>query len=280
MSAVFSITVNGYISFLEKQVENILHYNPDCYVVIHINKENVFTPEEQKILDRILFNKKVFNNNNRVITKPKKIQTPQLSNILFSKDLDYEYFVMLASNELFFRTGAFKYMQNFDAGCFKNVATSMHEGMESANNFVKFLGGVSAFNGQHEGMFFRKKIILNIAENILKFCPLENQNNLHDCVEEWIFATALHNIYSNIKLGYPITILRDRAPDILGTDSQNNIASVAKFIDIMRTKNYFDGTYVLQTPINSIFSIKRVSRDCGRDVNFAINQLINDLPIV
>lgn len=265
MKILYSITVHEGIEFLELQVFNIKKYNPNSGIIIHISSNLNLSENDVGVLERISKLDQVFINPNRIPTFMFKIASPQILNVLFAKNIVYDYFCMLASNEMFFRNGAEDYIFKYEAGSFhlpSNVDLLLLEKHQDAINFAKFLSeSDQTYTGQHEGTFYKKEIIEKIVEKILVFKPLNELHLLGDTTEEWIFPTALHLMYKNIKLGYPITFLRDRAPEIMGTDYENNMDKTKKFITNLIENESYDGSYVVQKPIESIFSIKRVPRN-------------------
>jgi hypothetical protein len=176
---------------------------------------------------------------------------------------------MHASNELYFRKGAYDYMKQFDAGLYyipsdNNLLCQYHH--RDIVAFAQFLKKpMQTYTGQHEGSFFKKHIIQNIADIILSFCPLEKLNFINDTTEETMTPTALFNSYSNLSIGYPITLIRNRADHITGNDDENNIIKTIQFIEIMRQKSEYNSKYVMQEPIVSIFVIKRILRNNYND---------------
>ena len=277
MKILFSLTVHDFFPFLKEQIDNILKFNNDCIVLIHVNKEREITSEEQCIFDEILKDERIIFNINRVVSYNYKVHLPQIANVLFAKAIQYDYLVMLTSNEMFFRRGCADYIKKYDAGCDINIATEMHDGMDCAIALKQFLNGHNVYNGQHEGTFYKKHIIEQVVDRILAFKTKEELHSLKGTVEEWVFQTALHNLFKDIKIGYPITILRDRAPGLLEADVEGVISKVEQFIAELRSNGEVNSTYALQTPIKSIFSIKRVSRNYGKDYHDAINKFLKNL---
>ena len=277
MKIIFSLTVHDFLPFLSEQVDNILKFNNDCMILIHVNKAREITSEEQCILDKILEDERVVFNPNRVISYNYKVHLPQVANVLFAKAMHYDYLVMLASNEMFFRRGCADYIEKYDAGCYLNIVTRMHDGMDCAIALKQFLSGNHVYDGQHEGTFYRKHIIEHVVDRIIEFGTEKELGSLRGTVEEWIFQTALHNLFKDIKLGYPITILRDRAPGLLEADVEGGISKVERFITELRSNGEVNSSYFLQTPIKSAFTIKRVSRNYGKDVPDAINKFLKNL---
>jgi hypothetical protein len=266
---LFSITVHENIECLEEQLKNIFHYNDNCAVLVHISKQFKLSNDDIEKLHTLKSQYALFINPTSIETVYCKILTAQIVNILYAKNIEYEYFCMHASNELYFKKGAYDYMKQFDVGLYyipsdTNLLSQYHH--RDIVAFAKFLNKpMQTYTGQHEGSFFKKHIIENVAEIILRFCPLENLNFLNDTTEETMTPTALFNIYSNLSIGYPITFIRNRADHITGNDNENNIVKTVQFIETMREKSEYNSRYVMQEPIVSIFVIKGILRNNYND---------------
>ena len=262
---LFSITVHESIIFLEEQVKNILYYNKDSAILIHISKQYILSEYDNNLLDKLKKNFPIFINPISIETVYYKIATPQIANILYAKNINYEYLCMHASNEMYFREGAYDYMCQFDIGLYyipsdiNSLNQPHHRDIVAFSYFLN--KPLKTYTGQHEGSFFKKYIIENTADIILKFCPFENLNFINDTTEETLFSTAIYNTYSNIKHGYPLTFLRGMGDNI----TENDITKTINLIETIRKTSKFEGKYVIQEPIVSIYAIKRVSRTNPND---------------
>lgn len=264
----FSITVHEGIDFLEQQICLLCSLNPESAVVVHIAKQKNISEVEQKIIDKILGFGNVFFNTNRLNTLKYKILTPIVSNIEFSKDIDYEYLCLLASNELPFRKNIYGYIKNYDYGSDLIISDgtvmsqAKHQDCVRFSNFCGMNG--QTYTGQHEGTFYKKKLALQISKKILEFCDLSLMNNLGDTTEESLLPTAVYCICNGLEKGRPISIIHERIPSLLGYNEFIDFSRVIDFIGKMNDKNSLDfqvSYNYTDTDLHFSFSVKRFRRD-------------------
>lgn len=274
---LFSITAHENLRALSAQIDNIRKFNDDSAVLVHLSA-NMKLNQNDIYLIKSLSNEHIIFNDRRIHTQRYKIASPQIVNIQFASKMSYEYLCMLTSNECFFRRGAYEYMKQYDAGSYKLTSNesllNQPKHRDACEFGIKLSGIRQTYTGQHEGTFYKKHIAENIADCILNFCPIDRLHHLGDTTEEWILPTALHLLYPSTNIGYPVTLIRDRSPDITGSDAEQNMQKTIHFIETITKQGQFDSTYVVQNPINSIFSIKRVSRTNNND---PLLQYINQL---
>ena len=283
----FNICMHECFDFFEEQIENIFYYNSECCIIAHISMFANITQFDQTILSKLKEKySKFFINPNRLESHKGKVLTPVVANYLYSKELniDYEYMCLMNSNELFFRKGAYEYMKNYDFGCFRIPAHTtrgsyLEEKHQDCIRFALFASESKSgqtYTGQHVGTFYKMEIFKKIMDTILAFCPLENMNHLGDTTEECFLPTAAFILFPDKIVGNPITVVRDRTPDILGVDTNYCMSTTVDFIEKMRKNNEYPGTYVLMSPITNIFVFNRVNRTDPNDAlrNYLKSELI------
>ncbi|MBR1421553.1 MAG: hypothetical protein IJ575_10950 [Selenomonadaceae bacterium] len=130
MKIVFSIPVHERAESVFDLIENLLTYHDDCGIVLHISQSfEISSPYfSEKSFFRILSTCEPYKS--RVIINPVRWNTTRVNggvhlflNAHFGnfdyaceKFGDFEYFVFAASNELYFKRGAYDIMKNYDAG--------------------------------------------------------------------------------------------------------------------------------------------------------------------
>ena len=130
MKIVFSIPVHERAESVFDLIENLLTFHDDCGIVLHISQSfEISSPYvSEKGFFRILSMCEPYKS--RVIINPVRWNTVRINggvhlflNAHFGnfdyaceKFGDFEYFVFAASNELYFKRGAYDIMKNYDAG--------------------------------------------------------------------------------------------------------------------------------------------------------------------
>ena len=134
---LFSITAHENIEFLCHQIDNVLKFNVNSAIVIHINKEVNITKEEWNLLKD---KPNVFINPNRINSRLYKALTPIMSNLLYSKEINFKYVCLLASNCFFFKSGLIHYLNKYDYGCYKFENNNFSGKWGHCREFSIFIG--------------------------------------------------------------------------------------------------------------------------------------------
>ena len=130
MKIVFSIPVHERAESVFDMLENIFKFHDDCGVVLHLSQSfEISSPYvSEKTFFKILETCEPYAS--RVIVNPVRWNTVRINggvhlflNTHFSnfdyaceKFGNFEYFMFMASNELYFKKGAYDIMKNYDAG--------------------------------------------------------------------------------------------------------------------------------------------------------------------
>ena len=123
---VFSIPVHEKPEVIFDQICNIKYFNPGCAVVLHISpvfswdKSKIKRPQFEEIIKNI---PDVYINPEQVRTAWFDIIQAHLSNYKFIRSkIDFEYFILTASNELYIKKGAYDFISKYEASVlFSNI---------------------------------------------------------------------------------------------------------------------------------------------------------------
>ena len=264
----FSITCHEGIDSLRRQILTISAFcDFEHAFVIHLSHSMQIGSREQEVLDSIMAFGNVFLNPDRLQTIWGKAMTQLISNMEFSKSLDYEYICLLSSNETFFRPGVYDYVRNYDYGNYHLKSDAGLMSQQKHADCVSFSQSVGmsgqTFTGQHEGTFYRKELALQIADLILGFRKIEEMNYLGDTTEEVFLPTAAYVVCLGKKQGLPISVIHDRISSIFGTGYFPDTHNSCVFMSILAQKGRLDFESVYHeypTDFGNCFSLKRVNR--------------------
>ena len=177
---VFSVPVHESPESIIDQIINYSEFNRDCAVILHISgmfsyKNSRYTKETfEEELKRF---PNVYINPNHLRTGYADIIQAHISNFHYAESIiDFEYFSIGASNDLFVKKGLYDLMKNYDAGynrkhTIKNVDWVWHEACfhdRPLEEMVRRYGGdmSSVLICQIEGCFYKKWIFERIADII------------------------------------------------------------------------------------------------------------------
>ena len=178
---VFSIPVHEHFEVILDQILNITTLNPLCAVVLHISPMFEY---DKSLMQKIQFEDalKKLDLNNFVLINPESVRTglfdiiqAHISNFKYVNSMiDFEYFAMLSSNELFIKAGLYDEMKKFDCGLGKKrVYKGMlwTAGIKSLNDkdleyMREELSASAIYGSQIEGSFYKKEIFGTISSII------------------------------------------------------------------------------------------------------------------
>jgi hypothetical protein len=273
---LFSIPIHENQNIINNQIENILNFNPNSKIILHVNKNfNIFNNNLTNYKN-VYINTKRFN-----YIFAKGLLWIHINNFLeaVSLNIDFEYFIIISSNEMFIKYGLNKYIENSKNGLqivefnTNNKWHNFHkkiEDDENIKNLLKDLNLNNFYGGQTEGQFYEKNIFKNIADIYLKY--FGDKELCHFETEEIIPQTIFKSFNKSYSL--PFT-LQNYSNKIIYTEEY-----IKNLIDnkIIIENNYLDNTlYSCHTgnDCSSIFSIKRVDRTFNNIRNFLSKQGFN-----
>ena len=110
---LFSIPVHENQFVINNQIENIFNCNPNSKIIIHVNKSfKNFIPSLTK------YNNVLINSNRYNYIYGKGLLWIHISNFLeaMNQNIDFSYFIILSSNEMFIRKGLLFYIEEIKNG--------------------------------------------------------------------------------------------------------------------------------------------------------------------
>ena len=261
INLVISLPVHEKAEVVIDQILNIKHFCPTCAIVLHISssfnwKDSQLTEEEFLSVAQSFDN--VFVNPTRLNTGWAEIIHTHIANFEYvSKIIDFEYFAMSASNELFvipmppisdcdlcahIRTS---YIVSFKSDyCYEKVIKD-----EYIYKLVDYLGGTidDAVKSQIEGTFYRKELFKRIIDAINQIYSYEatlNKDRIRYPREEFYFSTVARILNKT-------TPLKARQPNytFVAWGNKNFMPTHEQIIEASQGK--MDGRY----------SVKRVLRN-------------------
>jgi hypothetical protein len=244
MKLCFSIPVHEQPEVIQQQIDNIHHFNPDSLIVLHMSRG--FSTS----VDRCLINPTQYETRHM-----SSFLRVHISNFYYVKDIPFEYFVVLASNELFFKHGAYEYMRQYDYGVHNtdNVNRQLYDRMtELAVRHNKH-----PYSSQIEGIFLKKQLM----HEIVSLSNIDLTDWRATCEEEIFFPTMLSN--TPYVRGLPITSCE------WIVNRPSSIEYVDELIESGLDKPDFYHP-------NGVFSIKRVARNINDDLRKYIISKQND----
>ena len=201
----FSLLVHEKPLVILDQIVNILTFNPNSIVVLHFNpnfRNNDCLNHKELIA--------LLENEDRVIVNPHPVNVSidniiqgHLSNYHCVENLEFDYFYLIASNELFVCHGAEDFVEKFDYGCFhnKNNDWVYFEKMSSDESLANILcqsSNQGYYLSQVEGSFYSKAIFSSMVGLIEKNFDYKNQKVVYPR-EEIYFSSITGKMYQNLK---------------------------------------------------------------------------------
>ena len=258
---LFSIPVHENQDIINNQIENILNFNPNSKIILHVNKsfknfDNNYT----------IYNNVYINSNRLDYVYGKGLLYIHINNFLeaIKLNINFNYFVIISSNEMFIKYGTNSYIDKYKNGTqivkydINNKWHNFHKNIQNSQKVLNLLNEIklnTIYGGQTEGQFYEKYIFSKISNLYLKY--FEN-NEINDFeTEEIISQTIFKSFY--IEYNDPITL----------QNYSNNINFNKNFIDniinntAIINNNYIENTLYsphINNNLESIYSIKRVDR--------------------
>lgn len=263
MKILFSIPVHENNEVIRNAIENINKFVKSPIVVIHINK---FWDDFDFSIEKDYDN--VYVNPNRVFGIKFESQMPILySNLEYIESLgiDFDYFSIFHTNEMFIRRGIEDYIGDRDMSLqhFPNIR---HQNtVNIMNEYKQFLDEVNIneiFNNHVEGNFFKKSLFKEILNYIKTNMP--QLIDFKGALEETLIPTIAYKLADKNKIAF--TYLR--------SFYHENIAITPDIIDILLTpRQLINGYYNIPIYSDWVFSVKPVNREMDDPIRKKINDL-------
>ena len=200
---VFSLLVHEKPSVILEQVNNVLFFNPNSIIVLHFNPK--FNDNDSLSQEELL---NIFKDNDRVIVNPNPVEVcidniiqGHISNYKCVKAQDFDYFYLIASNEIFVQAGAEQFVEKYDFGCekihdknwfyYKRMLNDITLKKLYGESFEEFL-----YRSQVEGSFYSKEIFNYLVCKIEEVFDYKNQSSVYPR-EELLFSTIACNDFAD-----------------------------------------------------------------------------------
>ena len=259
---LFSLPVHEKQDIINNQIENILNFNPNAKIIIHVNKSfKNFNPENTKY-HNVFINSKSFN-----YQHGKGLLWIHVNNYLEAERLkiDYKYFIIISSNEMFIKHGLNTYINNNKNGLQiveYSPTINWHnfkKRLDRNNNMIDMLSYLKLntfYGGQTEGQFYQKNIFKDIVTIYIKYFG-ETEINTFE-TEEIICQTIFKSLDINYSLPFTLQNYSNKLvfdEKFINNIIENNIKIPHNFI----SDNLLVSPHIDQS-CESIYSIKRVDR--------------------
>lgn len=276
MKLVYSITCHESLESIVDQVKNYLYFNKEAIIIIHINKDcdDLFLQVKSNYFLSESVGDRVFINENRVSTS-KSDYNLHCAHILNLKlinrmGIDFDYFILEASNSLMILNGVSDYISEFDIGLgFGKVNQYWADKIRGHASLVNFISDFaphinlenSLLKGCHEGAFFSSSIVgsvFGLVDAIDSYCRINNDPPNYPTEEVWfqVAFSILKKSFPGIKVSGTTTYLPWER-NLKWTEDQ--------VIDVINNKSLPKGK----------FSIKRIERDTNNTLRKIISEKYN-----
>ena len=181
LKLLFSIPIHERLEVVIDQIVNIQTLNEDAGIVLHLSLGYCDRNSSLPLSDFLRIVKRFDNvwvNPNRVRTGNYDIIQAHMENFNYIKGVvEFEYFSMLASNELFIKRGLYNYIHNYDCGVDYNDVSKNNrwyagKQAKSDNSLMAIMAHLDAdkiVGSQIEGTFYRKELFDIIQKNIVEY---------------------------------------------------------------------------------------------------------------
>ncbi|MBP3197887.1 MAG: hypothetical protein J6N21_12900 [Butyrivibrio sp.] len=207
MRVVVSIPVHENIKVIANQIENFKCFIEGVYIVLHVSQS--FDKYDDLV--------SLFHKDRHVIINPIRLKTqwgdivePHISNYKYvSQVMEFDYFVLHASNDMYIKSGFKEYIQNYDAGfnIRKIVNKDSHWWPGNAaqkdgylHRIMNRCGQTMIIATQVESSFYKKEIMAKIVETI-DSVERKPEDNLVYTREEIFFSTIASNYVDWSRIG-------------------------------------------------------------------------------
>ena len=272
INTMISIPVHEKTEVVIDQIINFQHFCPDCGIVLHISKSFDYNDSfhtEKEFLFILSTFKNVFVNPNHLDTAFADIVHTHVSNFKYvSKIVDFEYFALGASNELFVRVmpEIKVYDANFIEGKFEKSINWYWYNHALNDQYLKLIldhfGGTisDVRQSQIEGSFYKKDVFVEVSkiiDTIYNYEEVSKKDRIVYPREEIYYPTIAYLSNKNLKnqeLNY--TFVAWENPNYLPTIEEINT--------------------IANGEMQGKYSIKRVLRNFNDPVRFLVGTQIGN----
>lgn len=211
MKTIISIPVHEKPEVIHDQINNINKYFPEAEVVLHVSKSYF----EQWRIEEIEDIKGVYINPTHLETTWGDIVLPHVSNFEYIEKLgvDYDYFMMHSSNDMYVCYGVAEYIAKYEAGFNmrymrkKNTywwPCAMAWDDPWLNSLMGEVTQTKIVASQVEGSFYSRELICKIMNAIKNTIEKNVEKKGVYTREEFSFSTVAEKLVNHDHVGYPI----------------------------------------------------------------------------
>ncbi len=264
-TVLFSIPVHERQDIIHNQIENILYYNPNAKIILHINPSFSNFQKEDFFYK---YKPYVFINKNQYDYKHGKgLMWIHVQNFLsaIEQEVEFETFALISSNELFFQKGLIEYIKRVKNGIqlvpynSSNLWHNFQKGLENnpqLSDLMKKRRLNVFYGGQAEGNFFEKDVFKEMSEIYLSSF---GTSILHDFETEEVVPQT---IFASLQKSYGTPFTLQNYTNKIKFDSSfiNNLREKSFIIPIKPIKGTLQSPHMGRST-EGIFSVKRIDRD-------------------
>ena len=211
MKAVVSIPVHEKAEIIVDQINNIKKFFPEAYIVLHVS-EGFYEAESDETFRNM---EGVWINPEHLKTSWGNIVMTHISNFIYAdKILEFDYFVMHSSNDMYIRRGVADYIQKYDAGihihpiiCKKTKWWPTEFAWDDPwlRHIMKLAGQETIYASQLEGSFYTRPLMRYVCEVIMQSVNdgFENTKEGEYTREEFFYPTVAMTRLSTERITTP-----------------------------------------------------------------------------
>jgi hypothetical protein len=259
---LFSIPIHEEQDIVNNQIENILNFNPNSKIILHVNRNFKNFNYSLTKYENVYINSNSFN-----YVYGKGLLFIHIKNFLemIRLGVDFKYFIIISSNEMFVKNGLESYIEEYKNGLQiekfdkNNSWHNFHKGLENEDiiiNMLKELRLDTIYGGQTEGQFYQKHVFRGISDIYLNFFGEKELNHFE--TEEIICQTIFKSF--NLPYGKPITLQNYSSKIIFDERFIKNIVNNDIIIPNSTIKTLLHSAHI-NSDCTSIYCIKRVDRN-------------------
>ena len=301
---LFSIPVHEKPDVIVNQVENFTFFNPGCQIVLHVSG-SLHDEDFKRLRTSVQRVTNVHINPTRYWTgvNDGTVAKAHISNCsyMLKKGVDFKYFCLHASNDMFVRQGLTNYIVNYDSGYYLNhalyaVDSTWHQIINARKdkgleNIMRKYQLSRLLGCQVEGSFYSKAImetVINYAGSFMQEIPfvysygtISPKSKLLKKIEQKVFLPLIKlERYAKEEIYFPTlsqNVIGKRAGfNYCYIDWANNLNVTKETIEQVRDgreRELFDKMGLEYDGLSKFFAVKRVDRKMDDPIRVYINNL-------
>ncbi|MNV48263.1 hypothetical protein D3C71_1401610 [compost metagenome] len=278
-----SIPIHEQPEVVIDQIKNFQYfYNNEVAIVLHVSPDFKF--DDNYSNSNCFLNKGVYVNGESLPVVWGTLMHVHNSNFKFaSKNIDFQYFIIHSSNDMYVRHGVKDYIEQNKNGVFQaNKPTGVnylinHDTRDWSNdlyldkefiNLMEYLELKQVYVTQCEGSFFEKKVFSSMVRVIDKFYVYARER-IYPREEYW-YSTIVKKFIKRKKIGKPFLLSEIWRKD--------GIVINEKMIIRLHNKEKIDDELNIEYPYDydNLYAVKRVPREINHPLRILIREIIQN----